>query len=274
VNTYSKIAFLVLTFNNANCVRRCLASLSQFSLPIYVVDSGSSDSTKEIVSEFANVSFFEIVPFISQKTQIELFISSQVDIIRGIDWLFRIDSDEFLPPQSISIESFLSEQPRDVSVVDVCLHREFMGRRLRHGTLRRRWIPRIWRPGLALFDCKNMDERVLPVLSTKSIRSSITVVDSSLLSPVDYCAKHLLYVQRQIFDLELDASGSLRERFYYILPPAISPLLYFAYRYIFRLGFLDGSPGFYFHFFQCLWYRTLVSAQQYYDSDLTNRSHR
>ncbi len=35
------------------------------------------------------------------------------------------------------------------------------------------------------------------------------------------------------------------------------------YRYIFRLGFLDGYVGFLYAFFQAYWYRVLVDAKIY-----------
>jgi hypothetical protein len=39
--------------------------------------------------------------------------------------------------------------------------------------------------------------------------------------------------------------------------------LYFFYRYILGRGFLDGKAGFYFHFLQAFWYRTLVEAKRF-----------
>ena len=38
---------------------------------------------------------------------------------------------------------------------------------------------------------------------------------------------------------------------------------YFIYRYIIRLGFLDGKPGLIYHFLQGYWYRFLVDAKLY-----------
>ena len=38
---------------------------------------------------------------------------------------------------------------------------------------------------------------------------------------------------------------------------------YFCYRYIVKLGFLDGKEGFCWDFFQGLWYRMLVDAKIY-----------
>ena len=42
------------------------------------------------------------------------------------------------------------------------------------------------------------------------------------------------------------------------LPLYVRPCLYFFYRYVLRLGFLDGKEGFIFHLLQGFWYRLLV----------------
>ncbi len=65
--------------------------------------------------------------------------------------------------------------------------------------------------------------------------------------------------------------GGARERtrfpakeLYYKLPTRYprAELLHLP-RYVFRLGFLDGTIGFYFAFFQALWFRMLVDAKMY-----------
>ena len=42
------------------------------------------------------------------------------------------------------------------------------------------------------------------------------------------------------------------------LPLFVRPFIYFVYRYIIRLGFLDGLGGFLFHFLQGFWLRLIV----------------
>ena len=47
----------------------------------------------------------------------------------------------------------------------------------------------------------------------------------------------------------------------YRLPPYLRAFAYFAYRYFFRLGFLDGRAGWMWHFWQGLWYRLIVDKE-------------
>jgi hypothetical protein len=46
-------------------------------------------------------------------------------------------------------------------------------------------------------------------------------------------------------------------------PLFLRAFIYFAYRYFFKLGFLDGKEGFLWNFLQGWWYRTLVDAKVY-----------
>jgi hypothetical protein len=48
---------------------------------------------------------------------------------------------------------------------------------------------------------------------------------------------------------------------WYRLPPYLRPFLYFLFRYVVQLGFLDGKQGFVFHFMQAFWYRLLVDIK-------------
>ncbi|MFI3222874.1 MAG: hypothetical protein QX191_07545 [Methylococcaceae bacterium] len=59
------------------------------------------------------------------------------------------------------------------------------------------------------------------------------------------------------------ANPDRHEILYYKLPIGLRALSYFIYRYLFRLGFLDGVVGFYFAFFQAFWFRMLVDAKIY-----------
>jgi len=53
----------------------------------------------------------------------------------------------------------------------------------------------------------------------------------------------------------------VKERVYNRLPFGVGPTLYFLYRYIVQLGFLDGREGAIYHGLQGYWYRYLVDAK-------------
>jgi hypothetical protein len=53
----------------------------------------------------------------------------------------------------------------------------------------------------------------------------------------------------------------LKNRLYARLPRGLRAGAYFFYRYVIRLGCLDGRHGFLFHFLQAFWYRLLVDAK-------------
>jgi hypothetical protein len=48
---------------------------------------------------------------------------------------------------------------------------------------------------------------------------------------------------------------------WYSLPLFVRPFLYFAYRYVWRRGFLDGRTGLLFHFLQAFWFRLIVDVK-------------
>ncbi|MEO0183439.1 MAG: glycosyltransferase family 2 protein, partial [candidate division WOR-3 bacterium] len=74
----------------------------------------------------------------------------------------------------------------------------------------------------------------------------------------------------QKIDTVADIKGSktekkrwLKERIYNRLPLFLRAFLYYIYRYVLKLGFLDGKEGLIFHFLQGFWYRFLVDAKIY-----------
>jgi len=53
----------------------------------------------------------------------------------------------------------------------------------------------------------------------------------------------------------------IKEKVYARLPGGVRAFAYFLYRYVFRLGFLDGREGTAFHVLQGFWYRYLVDMK-------------
>jgi hypothetical protein len=68
-------------------------------------------------------------------------------------------------------------------------------------------------------------------------------------------------VRPTLFGTPIERRRWLREGLYVRSPLFARAFLYWFYRYIIRLGFLDGKQGFIFHFLQGLWFRLLVDIK-------------
>ena len=86
-----KLSSLVVTYNDANHLERCLASLLRFD-ELIVVDLGSSDRSVEIAKSMGIT--------VHQHTwspAIELILPDLIKLTQNA-WIIRIDPDEVLPP--------------------------------------------------------------------------------------------------------------------------------------------------------------------------------
>jgi len=124
-----------------------------------------------------------------------------------------------------------------------------------------------------------MDEHVK--VAGQVAKTGVVFSDINLNSLTWWTAKHNSYASREAIDTlnrkhnfmsveGLQGGGAstqarrrrfLKEQVYSQLPSGIRSIIYFLYRYIICLGFLDGRAGWYFHFLQGLWYRSLVDAK-------------
>lgn len=155
----------------------------------------------------------------------------------------------------------------------------FQGRLIMHGGVFPIRVLRLFRYGCG--ECENrwMDEHIKVSGSTLDLKGEI--IDDNLNSLTWWTEKHNKYASREAVDLlNLDhgfmphdsvaqfRGGSeagfkrwLKERVYARMPGGFRAFVYFFYRYVLRLGFLDGREGTAFHFLQGFWYRYLVDAK-------------
>jgi glycosyltransferase involved in cell wall biosynthesis len=266
---------IILTLNEEKHLARCLASLAGQTTSVTIVDSGSTDGTVEIAlaagaSVLAN-------PWINYASQMNFGIDALAE--HG-GWLLRIDADEVVDPDSsTNFAAMIAKMDDATDGILVQRRIHFLGRRIRRGTIEPSWQLRLWRNGRGRCEQRWMDEHIK--VAGKVEKSGLVFSDINLNSLTWWTAKHNSYASREAIDqlnarfsfLPLDslssanASGQARvrrfvkERIYLRMPVGVRAAAYFVYRYLFRLGFLDGKAGFYFHLMQGLWYRTLVDAK-------------
>ena len=124
-----------------------------------------------------------------------------------------------------------------------------------------------------------MDEH-LQILEGEVIHLKNQFIDDSRISIHQFIEKHNNYASREAFLLLNDEYSLIddgnnndtsnnpalskkraQKSRYAKMPLFFRAFAYFIYRYIFKLGFLDGKEGFMWDFFQGLWYRMLVDAK-------------
>ena len=220
---------------------------------VVVVDSGSTDRTLAIAREYNR----EVVQF----DWTGEFPKKRNWMLRNYKfktpWVFFLDADE-LPGVKFwkELSVVLPYTSHDVFVI--YLNNWFMGRILRHGDTPRKTA--IVRLGHAEYerieesDWSKLDmeihEHLISLGTVGRIRTPIDHFDKRSLS--SYYAKHNEYSDWESGRFEILAGNlsnglTIRQRLKYrFLMNKFFPYAYFIYTYILRLGFLDGTPGYYF----------------------------
>ncbi|MCT4654327.1 MAG: glycosyltransferase family 2 protein [Cohaesibacter sp.] len=271
----SQIHTFILTFNEEKHLARCVESLSGQCASVTVIDSGSSDKTLEIARDLGCRILAN--DWVNHAAQVNFAIDALSD---EEGWLFRIDADEVLDKDSIqTLMEAVEAAPDGCDGLVVARRLYFMGRRMRHGAIEPSWQLRLFRASKGRCEQRWMDEHIL--VEGEVGRCGIVISDKNLNPLTWWTQKHNKYASLEAIEVlnsihhfmpveefeDGQASSQAKvKRFiklniYLKLPSGVRAGLYFLYRYMLRLGFLDGKEGFYFHLLQGLWYRSLVDAK-------------
>lgn len=272
-----KIAAIVLTLNEAQHLPRCLASIADVVDQVLVVDSGSSDDTVNIAA--AHRARVLQHPFVMYATQ---FNWALTQLEPDVDWVLRIDADEYLTPALVAdIRERLPRLGPHVHGVYCDRRMTFQRRLIRFGGVFPVRVLRLFRYGRGQCEYRWMDEHIH--VAGQVVHFNGELIDDNMNPLTWWTDKHNRYASREAVDLlnleygfgRADAAACaggggvqgrglkrwLKESVYARLPGGFRAFAYFFYRYVLRLGFLDGRAGASFHFLQGFWYRYLVDAK-------------
>jgi glycosyltransferase involved in cell wall biosynthesis len=274
--TVPTITAIIITFNEALHIARCIERLKPLAQRVIVVDSFSTDGTADIARSLGA----EILqnPFVNHAAQFNWGLDAAAVTS---DWVLRIDADEWLEPQATAeLQRLLPSLSEEVAALSFRRKVIFQGGWIRWGGYYPAILTRIWRPGRGRVEQRWMDEHVVITGGETMLLPRGDLVDENLKDLTDWTAKHNSYTTRQMIeqinleyplfrganpDNELDADAArkrhLRTRIYSRVPLYLRALLYFLQRYILRLGVLDGRPGLVFHTLQGFWNFFLVDAK-------------
>jgi glycosyltransferase involved in cell wall biosynthesis len=273
--TSSDLTVVILTLNEEQHIRRCICSVKSMARRIVVIDCGSLDRTCEFAADLGAEVF--VNPFTTHANQFNWGLDNANITTQ---WVMKLDADEYITQElAEKLPPILEQTPDSIGGFTINLRRLFMGKWLRHGALYPIKLLRIWRVDRGRLDERIMDEHV--IVKGQIVHIEADFVDHNLNSLTWWTDKHNKYSSREaaaLLNLEHDfmphgAAGSLtggqqafikrwlKERIYARLPGGFRAFAYFFYRYIIRLGFLDGRAGTAFHLLQGFWYRYLVDAK-------------
>jgi glycosyltransferase involved in cell wall biosynthesis len=253
------VTVVIPTRNEGRHLARCLEAIRRFS-EVYVVDSQSTDSTVEIGRAFgAEVVQFQYHGGWPKKRQWALD-----SLPFENDWVLLLDADEVL---TADLCDEIGEAIRDPNLIGyrVFLRINFLGRELRFGGSGF-WKLSLFRRGKGHFECRLRDqdhsmsdievhEHVVVDGRVGKLRHSlphhnVESLDRYLTKHNEYSnweARVLLQATEQLDELSPTLFGNqaqrrrwLKKRFFGL--PG-SPIFFFLYKYVLRLGFLDGVPG-------------------------------
>jgi len=273
----ANIAVIILTYNEMLHLPRALQHIESFAREVFVVDSYSTDGTVE----FARTHGATVLqhPFENQARQFQWALDNAPVTT---DWVMRLDADEVVEADLASeiVESLPLLTP---DVAGVNLHRKtiFQGKFIRWGGRYPLTMLRIWRRGKARIEDRWMDEHIY-LTEGRPVSFRGGFADRNLEDLTHFTEKHNQYASREALDVlnrrlrlfdeqpgltaettsrQAGIKRFLKESVYNRIPFEISALAYFLFRYVARLGFLDGRRGLIYHVLQGFWYRFLVGAK-------------
>ena len=269
----SKVTAIILTFNEEIHLQRCIDSVKKLTNNIYVVDSFSNDATVEI----AKRNQAQVLQKKWEGNHSIQFNWALTQIPADTSWILRIDADEVLEPVLIQeIEEALKVVSEQVMALRCNRKMIFQGYLLRYGGLRANRVQRLFRYGHGQSESRWMDEHISVDGLTQDLSGAI--IDNNLNSLSFWIEKHNNYASKEALELlnikynffpnAVHAQASvnsvksfIKNNVYAVLPGGLRAFLYYIYRYIFCLGFLDEKRGRQFHFLQGFWYRYLVDCK-------------
>ncbi|HZS96445.1 MAG TPA: glycosyltransferase family 2 protein [Terriglobales bacterium] len=252
------VTVIIPVRNEARNLPRCLRSLGEVG-EVIVVDSQSTDTTVEIAREFgAQVVQFHYAGGWPKKRQ---WAMDALPLAH--DWVLLLDADEVLTPE-LTAEIRRATQSTEINGYYISLRMYFLGRVLRHGDASF-WKLSLFRRGKGKYECRLKDQDASMAdmevhehvfVEGKTARLQHPLIHHNIESLSRYVQKHDEYsnwearvlsqesgaaeISASLFGTQAQRRRWLKQNLFAV--PG-SPVLLFLYRYVFRLGFLDGVPG-------------------------------
>jgi len=271
------VSVVILTHNEELNLEQCLASISGLPDDLFIVDSGSTDGTLDVARRHGAQIFRN--PFVNHVKQGQWALAN---LPLKTAWVLALDADQSVTPELR--QDILQKLPAWIgpgSPVGAYVNRRqvFRGRWIRHGGYYPKYLLKLFRRDMVSLDEADLVDHHFIVSGPTVILQGDLIEDNRNEAAISvWIAKHNRYAVLQAQDEEVRWTSSAAprgrlagtpdertiwmKRLWNRMPLFARPFGYFLYRYVFRLGFLDGKEGFVFHFMQAFWYRLLIDINR------------
>lgn len=246
------ISILIPTFNEEKNIRHALESV-KWSDDVFVVDSFSTDKTKEIAESYPNV----------KKVHQRAFDNYSKNKNWALDnfgfsneWIFILDADEQVTPElKKEILEIANNQETEQAGFYVNRKFIFLGKWIKRCGWYPSWNLRFFRNGRARYEERSVNEHMVVNGKTGYLKNDMLHQDHkgihawlekhnrySLLEAQEFLKKQETGLKVSFFGDSVQKKRFLKEKVLAKLP--FKPFLVFLYLYFLRLGILDGKVGF------------------------------
>lgn len=224
-----KISAFIITKNEEKNIEDCLKSLHWVD-EIVVVDDFSEDNIETICKRYG-VKFFrnKFTGFKDQK-KYAMELTSK-------DWVLELDADERISDElKDAIKNIKSEDFEKFDGFEFKRKNYFWGKWIKHGGFYPDYKLRLYNKKRGRWTDQNIHERFIPNGETKKINGDIIHFQT-----MDLKTFFLKTIRYSYLSAEELFKSKKRARWHHF---TVRPLYTFLYRYLVRLGFLDGLQGF------------------------------
>jgi glycosyltransferase involved in cell wall biosynthesis len=268
------VSVVVLAFNEEKNITACLESVRGWVTDVFVVDSGSTDRTVALATACGAA-----VHRHAFETHARQWTWALASLPFTTEWVLGLDADQRVTDElreSIR-RTFASHEVAGVSGFYVNRRQIFRGRWIRYGGYYPKFLLKLFRRDAVVIDDAELVDHHFSVGGSVGRCAGDLIEDNRNEAEIRvWIEKHNRYARLQAQQELAERAGAggdpgrlfgtPDERVRWMkarwrgMPLFVRPCLYFTYRYVIGLGFLDGREGFLFHVLQAFWYRLLVDV--------------
>ncbi|MBE9603071.1 exosortase Y [Pedobacter sp. MC2016-24] len=273
-----EFSFIILTYNEALNLQLLLDSIATLNARIYVLDSGSTDETLAICE--TNQVQVKQQSFSNHPMQWDAALHL-FDI--KTPWIIALDADQTISNELlVKLHEFKDVNYTTINGIYFNRKHIFRGQWIRYGGYFPKYLLKMFRSDLGYSDLKESSDHRFQVPGKSIIWKKAYLIEENLKDHnLDFwISKHNtysnLFARQHVAQCLNPASGielprlfraspneynALLKAIWFKLPLYFRPCLYFIYRLVFQLGFLDGKTGILYHFLQGFWFRLVIDLK-------------